>query len=35
VIPGQGWRAQWIETVWDEDRVPGFKLFASRFEVWS
>jgi len=34
VIPGQGWRARWVETVWDEDRVPGFKLFASRFEVW-
>lgn len=34
IVPGQGWRARWVETVWDEDRVPGFKLFASRFEVW-
>jgi hypothetical protein len=35
IVPGQGWRARWVETVWDEDRVPGFKLFASRFEVWA
>jgi hypothetical protein len=35
VIPGQGWRARWIETVWDEDRIPGLKIFASRFEVYS
>lgn len=34
IIPGNGWRARWIETVWDEDRIPGIKLFASRFEVW-
>lgn len=35
IIPvGRGWKAHWVETVWDEDRIPGFKLFASRFEVW-
>jgi hypothetical protein len=35
LIPtGKGWKAHWIETVFDEDRLPGFKLFASRFEVW-
>lgn len=34
VIPGHGWRGRWVETVWDEDRVPGIKLHASRFEVW-
>lgn len=34
VIPGQGWRGRWVETTWDEDRIPGLKLFASRFEVW-
>ena len=34
LIPGSGWRARWIETVWDEDRIPGLKLFASRFEVY-
>lgn len=34
IIPGNGWRAHWIETVWDEDRIPGLKIFASRFEVW-
>lgn len=34
VIPGQGWRARWLDTVWDEDRIPGFKIFASRFEAW-
>jgi len=35
IIPGDGtWRAQWVETAWDEDRIPGLKLFASRFEVW-
>ncbi len=34
VIPGHGWRARWVETVWDEDRIPGLKLFASRFEVF-
>lgn len=26
-----GWRADWQETVLDEDRLPGYKLFASRF----
>lgn len=35
IIPGTGWRAKWIETVWDEDRIPGMKLFCSRFAVWS
>lgn len=35
LIPGNGWRARWIETVWAEDRIPGLKLFASRFEVFS
>lgn len=35
VIPGSGWRARWIDTVWDEDRIPGMKMFCSRFEVWS
>ncbi|MGQ9815720.1 MAG: hypothetical protein ACUVR3_11330 [Candidatus Roseilinea sp.] len=35
VIPGHGWRGRWLETTWDEDRIPGLKLFASRFEVWS
>lgn len=34
IIPGNGWRARWVETVWDEDRIPGLKIFASRFEVW-
>ena len=33
IIPGHGWRARWVETVWDEDRIPGLKLLASRFEV--
>jgi hypothetical protein len=34
LVPGSGWRARWVETVWDEDRIPGLKIFASRFEVW-
>ncbi len=34
IAPGQGYRARWIETVWDEDRVPGLRLFCSRFHVW-
>lgn len=30
---GVGWSATWRDTVLDEDRVPGYKLFASRFVV--
>lgn len=33
IVPGAGWRAAWEDTVWDEDRIPGLKLFASRFIV--
>jgi hypothetical protein len=25
--------AVWVETILDEDRLPGYKLFCSRFEV--
>lgn len=35
IVPGAGWRARWQETVWDEDRIPGMKLFCSRFVAWS
>ena len=35
LIPSVGWFAEWRETVLDEDRPPGYKLFASRFVVSS
>lgn len=34
VCTNAGWHGRWLETVWDEDRIPGLKIFASRFEVW-
>jgi len=33
ISPGAGWSARWRETILDEDRQPGYKLFASRFVI--
>jgi len=33
LIPGAGWISRWQETILDEDRLPGYKLFVSRFVV--
>ena len=30
---GQGWNATHIETLFDEDRLPAYKMAAARFEV--
>jgi hypothetical protein len=30
---GDGWRAKWLDTVLDEDRLPGYKIFASRYLI--
>lgn len=34
VVPGRDYFSKWVDTVLDEDRLPGFKLFASRFVAW-
>jgi hypothetical protein len=33
IVPGQGWCAEWIDTTMDEDRLPGYKLFAARYSI--
>lgn len=33
ISPGTGWAAEWVDTVMDEDRLPGYKLSASRYNV--
>jgi len=32
---GSNWRAKWLDTVLDEDRLPGYKIFASRYLITS
>jgi hypothetical protein len=33
IMYGNGWCAEWIDTTLDEDRLPGYKLFASRYTI--
>ena len=33
ISSGQGWKANHVETVFDEDRLPAYKMAMSRFDV--
>jgi hypothetical protein len=33
ITPGVGWCAEWVDTTFDEDRLPGYKLFAARYII--